>query len=67
MYNLALYSSHKASITSSCKGKILRLEQDVPVCVIDSKSFVVLLNWMHVVLLLDEALSVSGVKATAQL
>jgi hypothetical protein len=67
MYDLVLHSSHEASITSSCKGKILRLEQDVPVCVIGGKSFVVLLNRMHVVLLLDEALSVSGVKATAQL
>jgi hypothetical protein len=66
-YDLALHSSHEASITSSRKGKILRLEQDVPVCVTGSKSLAVLLSRMHVVLMSDEALSVSGVKATAQL
>jgi hypothetical protein len=67
MYNLVLYSSHEAGMTSSRKGKILRLEQDVPIRVMGSKSFAVLLNRMHVVLLSDEALSISGVKATAQL
>lgn len=67
MYDLALHSSHGAGMTSSRKGKLLKLEQDVPACVMGSQSFVVLLNRMHVVLMSDEALSVSGVKATAQL
>jgi hypothetical protein len=67
MYNLALHCSYKASVASSRKGKIPKLEQDIPVCVIGSKSFVVLLNQMHVALLSNEALSILGVKATVQL
>ena len=60
-------SSHKASTTLLHKGKALRVEQDILVCVIGRSILAVLLNRRHFILLSDKALCVLGVIATMQL
>ena len=64
MHDLACDSTHEANVTSSHKGNVLELGQDVVVCVMADKSLKVLLRRRFTVLLLDKAFCVSGAIVT---
>ena len=60
LHDLACDSTHKANVTSSYKGNVLKRGQDVTVHVIGDKSLEVLLYRRFTILLLDKAFCVLG-------